>query len=450
MKRFLLFLPISLLVLISCKQQQENLEPSALLSFADSLFQASVDGAFVAGASVIVLQGDDLLLDKSYGFGSLELGVPVPLHASFEIGSVTKQFTAAAILKLEEMGKLSLQDDFTQYVDFDTKGRSIPIQRLLDHTSGIASYTEIDDFWELSIHEYERDTLLRIVEQAGFLFEPGEALIYNNSAYFILGLIIEKVSGKSYEAFLEEQFFGPLDMKSTYYCSTSKVIKNKVYGYGYSPDGLRQKAYLDHTWPYAAGSLCSTTADQLKWLKAIHQDDFLGKKNYKQIITPGTLADGTPVQYAKGLLNQKNYGNHMISHGGGINGFLSESRYFPESDLYIVCLVNTTGPKGAGFFAEQLTWKLLKKEAYPSVDLDLDLESLTGQYTGPVRGRKLEVTISAIENGLSMLVEGSNGPDTLNHYIGNHTWIDGNNSTTIANNEVRIDQGAGYYILKRE
>ena len=126
-----------------------------------------------------------------------------------------------------EEGKLSLDDDITKYVDFDTQGRTVTINQLLNHTSGIASYTEIPDFWPLSIHTFERDTLLSIVEQNGYLFEPGELLIYNNTGYFLLGLIIEKASGKTYEEYLTEQIFDPLKMNNTYYCSTSKVIKNK-------------------------------------------------------------------------------------------------------------------------------------------------------------------------------------------------------------------------------
>lgn len=314
--------------------------------FADSMFQSSVDSGFIAGASVLVVKKGEVLIDKSYGFASLELDVPMPTGASFEIGSVTKQFTSAAILRLMEMGEISLDDDLTQYVDFNTGGRKIKIGDLLDHRSGIPSYTEIPDFWPLSLHAYPRDTLLRIVEKEAFLFEPGSALIYNNSAYYLLGLIIESVADTSYEAFLDDQIFKPLGMGDTYYCSTSEVVPNKVYGYNFGPDGLRQKPYLDHTWPFSAGSLCSTTADLMKWMKALHGGKVLKEPTYLSMITPGSLNDGSRVRYAKGLVNYMNYGHKMIGHGGGINGFLSETLYFPEEDLFIVCLVNTTGPKG--------------------------------------------------------------------------------------------------------
>ena len=451
MKNLLFYCCLGALFFQSCNAPTPNTTTSDLVRFADSLFQTSVDSAFIAGAAVIVHQNGKTLLDKSYGYASLELEVPTPLHANFEIGSVTKQFTGAAILKLEEMGKLSLEDDFTKYLDFDTKGRKVTINQLLDHTSGIASYTEVPTFWPLSYHTYPRDTMLRIIEEEAFLFEPGEAVIYNNTAFFFLGLIIEELSDTTYEAFLKEHIFDPLDMQDTYYCSNSKVVKNKVSGYGYSPKGLQQAAYLDHTWPYAAGSLCSTTPDLLKWLQANHKDKWPNEGQYQKLITPGSLNDGTPINYAKGIGNWVDNGHPIISHGGGINGFLTETRYYPESDLYVITLVNTTGPKGAGFFADQLTWEVLEKEAFPKEELDIPLAGLEGTYTGQVRGRMHSIEIGTLADGITMLNQGAQSPDTLTHYAGASSWRDGNNVITLQENEMRVRQGYGaYYILKKE
>ncbi len=435
--------------LITC-ENVGNDNNSSLQTFADSIFNVHVDSSNIAGASVIVFQQGKMLLNKSYGYASLELSVPMPEDASFEIGSVTKQFTAAAILKLVEAGKLSLEDDFTQYIDFDTKGRKVTINQLLNHTSGISSYTEIREFWDLSLHEYERDSLVRLVEQKDFLFEPGEALIYNNSGYFLLGLIIEKLSEMTYEEYLSEQIFKPLGMNNTYYCSTSKVVKNKVYGYGYSPEGLRQKSYLDHTWPFSAGSLCSTASDLITWMQALHSGEVLNEEFYSALITPGALNDGSQLRYAMGLSNFSNYGNPTISHGGGINGFLSATRYHPEADLYVVCLVNTTGPQGAGFFANQLTWRLLTKNEREGVDLDIDTNSLVGTYTGQVRGRIISVEVGALPDAITTSIVGRDDVDTLSTYIGDNTWVDGNDIIKIENGEYRADQIGGYYILRQD
>nr|WP_288931621.1 serine hydrolase domain-containing protein [uncultured Allomuricauda sp.] len=450
MKQILLLTLSVLLLGTSCQNEKAVSNKSSLEIYADSLFQESVDSSQIAGGAILVFQNGEKLLKKSYGYASIELTAPMPENAQFEIGSVTKQFTAAAILKLVEAKKLSLEDDFTDYIPFDTKGRKITINNLLNHTSGIPSYTEIREFWDLSIQEHPRDSLVRLVERNDFLFEPNEALIYNNSAYFFLGLIIEKVTEQSYEEFLKQEFFEPLGMNSTNYCSNSKVVKNKVYGYNYSPNGLQQKPYLNHTWPYSAGSLCSTTEDLLIWMRALHTGKVLTEPMYQTMISPDNLNDGTAVSYAKGLVNFSNFGHNEIAHGGGIHGFLSDTRYFPEEDLYIICLINTTGPRGGSFFAEEITWKLLDKKEYKQVELDSDFTNIQGTYTGAVRGANVSLEVKSIKNGITLQAVGNDQIDTLKVYIGNNTWMDGNDKITIENNEFRKNNIYNYYILEKE
>ena len=451
MKRSLLFVMlIAFLGAISCRNSSESARVSPLEAYADSLFLTSVDSAHIAGGAILVFQDKKQLLKKGYGMASLELAAEMPDDGQFEIGSVTKQFTAAAVLKLAEAKKLALEDDFTSYLPFDTKGRKITIANLLDHTSGIPSYTEIPEFWDLSIEQHPKDSLVRLVEQKDFLFEPGEALIYNNSAYFFLGLIIEKVTGQDYEEFLKQEIFDPLGMHNTNYCSNSKVVKNKVYGYNFTPDGLQQKPYLNHTWPYSAGSLCSTTEDLLLWMKALHKGEVLTTPMYQALISPAKLNDGTVASYAKGLVNFSNYGYNEISHGGGIHGFLSDTRYYPEEELYIICLVNTTGPKGGSYFADNITWKLLDKKQYQGLVADNDFKAIQGTYTGAVRGFTQSLEVKAIDNAITVQEVGEEVADTLNVYLGNNTWMDGNNKITIDNNEYRVDNIYNFYILKKE
>lgn len=450
MKKVLLILTAIVLVTMSCQEKTEVLETTSIESFIDNLFQENVDSSQIAGGSVLVYQNGKTVLKKSYGYASLELSVPIPEDGVFEIGSVTKQFTAAAILKLVEAKKLSLDDDFTEYLEYDTKGRKVTIDNLLNHTSGIPSYTEISEFWDLSIQEHPRDSLVRLVESKDFLFEPGEALIYNNSAYFFLGLIIEKVTGQTYEEFLQETFFDPLGMTSTSYCSNSVVTKNKVYGYGYTPDGLTQKGYLNHIWPYSGGSLCSSTKDLLTWLTALHNGGILSQELYKSLITPGQLKDGSNVQYAKALVNYSDFGNDRIGHGGGIHGFLTDTRYYPDEDLYIICLVNTTGPKGASSFADDITWELIEKQLPQGIELDIDTKPLEGKYTGAVRGYTRSLEVKSISDGITVQSIGSESIDTLKTYVGNNTWADGNARIIVKNNEYRVLASSAYYILKKE
>jgi CubicO group peptidase (beta-lactamase class C family) len=450
MKNLSLYLLLAILVFSAFSTVNHHTSKpnqDSLPTFADELFQEALDEGAIAGAAVIVYKDGKMLLDKAYGYANLEWKVPLTKDASFEIGSVTKQFTAAAILRLVEKGKLSLEDDFTKYLDFDTRNREITINQLLNHTSGIPSYTELPEFWALSIHGEERDSLVRLVEKNDFLFEPGEAMIYNNSAYFFLGLIIEKVAGMTYEEYLAEQFFTPLGMDNTYYCSSSEVVEKKAYGYNFSPEGLRQKAYLDHTWPYAAGSLCSTTADLLTWMKALHTGKVFDKTSYQSMIMPDALNDGTVIHYAKGLMHYNDYGHECISHGGGIHGFLSDTKYYPKEDLYIICLVNTAGPKGGSYFGNQLTWDLLEKKQPETKPIDMDLKRVEGTYTGQGRGRMLNIEVKALDQALIIDNVGGNDPDTISTYFGEKTWVDDNSFLIFKKNALRINQLSGSYLL---
>ena len=230
---------------------------------------------------------------------------------------------------------------------------------------------------------------------------------------------------QSYGEFLKQEIFDSLGISNTSYYSTTKVVSRKVYGYNYSPKGLQQKPYLDHTWPFAAGSLWSTTEDLLTWMNALHYRQKLADPLYQSLIIPDTLKDGTPLQYAKGLVNHSNFGHKEISHGGGIHGFLSDTRYFPEEDLYIICLINTTGPKGGGFFADDITWKLLDEKEYEGLDLDIDVVQLEGEYTGAARGTTLSLEVNTIANGITVQAVGDEKIDTLEVYVENHPWMDG-------------------------
>jgi CubicO group peptidase (beta-lactamase class C family) len=363
---------------------------------------------------------------------------------------VTKQFTAAAILKLVDAKKLSLDDDFTKYLEFDTKGRKITIAQLLDHTSGLAQAESKEEFMQMTFDEFPQKLMVQLVEPKDFLHEPGEALIYNNTAFVFLGLIIEKVTGKPYEDYLQEVFFDPLDMSNTSYTSNTKVTKNKVSGYGYTPKGLQQNGYLNYDIPYSAGALSSTTEDLLKWMRALHTGKVLSDPMYQSMINPNKLNDGTTVSYAKGLFNFSNYGHQEIGHDGGGFGFLSDTRYFPDDDLYVISLVNNTGPRGGSFFADKITWKLLDKKEYKKVAVDVDTKSIQGVYKGQARDTIQSLEIKSIDNGITRQIIGNEKIDTLKTYIGNNTWMDGNDKITIENNEYRIDKIWNYYILKKE
>ena len=189
----------------------------------DSIVNRPIAAGKMAGASVAVVKGQDTILIKGYGKADLEFDVATPEDAIYEIGSVTKQFTAAAILLLAEQGKLSLTDDITKHFpNYNTQGNRITVRRLLDHTSGIKGYTEIPEFRTLMLVEAPRDSLVGIFSKKPFDFKTGEEEIYNNSAYFLAGLLIEKLSGKSYADFVKENLFDKAGMTNSRYCSEKR------------------------------------------------------------------------------------------------------------------------------------------------------------------------------------------------------------------------------------
>ncbi len=430
----------------------------ALEETLDSLARAHVDSPIVPGVSVAVVRGDEVILQRGYGWVDLEWDVATPTdgHASYEIGSVTKQFTAAAVLLLAEEGRIDLEASFDRYIDYDLRGREVSVRRLLDHTSGIRGYTELPFFGELTPLDLPRDTLVRLVEAEPFQFEPGEALIYNNSGYFFLGLIIEAVSGLSYEDFVRERLFAPAGMVDSYYCSEARVRSRRAHGYdAIGPDEVIRARYLDHTWPYAAGSLCSTVEDLVRWNRAVHEGEILSPASYRSLITAEPLNDGTPTRYAKGISVFVDGDRRVLSHGGGINGFLSSLDYYPDERLSVVVLQNGTGPVGPGELADQLAEAVLGprvESVEPAVTRDLS--RITGEFTGEGRGATVSLVIEAEGRDLTLRrIQGDGSlsePSTL-RYRGGWVWEEGRTTYTFAPEAGRLDVDAisGLYRLRR-
>ncbi|MGH7559401.1 MAG: serine hydrolase domain-containing protein [Gemmatimonadales bacterium] len=417
----------------------------------DSIVAASLTGGRGAGVSVGVMLGRDTVVLKAYGFADLEFGVPTPPDAIYEIGSVTKQFTAAAILLLAEQGKLSLDDEVTRHLpDYPTQGRKFTIRRLLDHTSGIKGYTEMAEFGELSVRKLPRDSLVRLFAAKPFEFEPGEGAIYNNSAYFLLGLIIEKAGGQPYGDFVKQKLFERAGMRNSRYCDERAVVKNRAHGYDMGPGGvLLRAAYLDHTWPYAAGSLCSTAGDLLAWNQALHGGRLLSPASYRELVTPGTLNDGTVLRYAKGLATDSMLGRPALQHGGGIHGFLSDLKYFPADSLHIAVLVNTAGPVNPGAIGTAIARLILGPVPPPTgVAFTGNADDYTGTFHGPARGGPASVTIAKDSTG-ALTWRLRNGQPARMLYFGGEQFRVGTLRLLFVREQgrvtrIRADFGAGF------
>jgi len=412
----------------------------ALVATLDSIASAHVDNEMVPGVAVAVVKDGVTLLEKGYGYVDLEWMIPTPTDASFEIGSVTKQFTAAAVMLLVEEGKLDLDADFTQYLDFDTKGRSIPLRRLLDHTSGIKGYTEMAEvFGDLTPRKLPRDTLVQLLETEPVHFEPGTAWVYNNSGYFLLGLIIEAASEISYEDFVAERLFKPLGMNDSYYCSESAVRPNRAHGYdAVGPGQLIRARYLDHTWPYAAGSLCSSVGDLVRWNLALHGGEVLSESSYEAMITPMPLEDGWPMTYAMGLGVGMHGDTRRIAHGGGINGFVSDGRYFPDEGLIVVALQNSTGANVGALGAALATAVLGPVNAPDPVSATYSgsLDEFVGEYTGAARGPNMTLTVGIDDGALTASI--GDGPAVNVDYQEGLRWRRGGAEMTFMRRDGEI------------
>ncbi|MDB4891517.1 MAG: hypothetical protein JWL61_3372 [Gemmatimonadetes bacterium] len=423
----------------------------------DSIVARALQGGKAAGMSVGVVQGRDTIVLKGYGYADLELDVPTPDRAVYEIGSVTKQFTSSAILLLQERGQLSLDDPITKYLpDYPTQDHAITIRRLLDHTSGIKGYTELPEFGNFMRRHEPRDSLVALFSKKPFDFDTGDDMIYNNSAYFLVGLIIEKVSGTTYADFVKKNLFDKAGMDDSRYCSENAVVKRRAHGYDTGPNGLVRAAYLDHLWPYAAGSLCSTAGDLVAWNRALHGGKILSPASYREITTPGMLNDGSRLRYAKGLAVHELAGHRVIEHGGGINGFLSASNYLPDDDAIVVVLVNSTGPVSPDAIAAQITEAVFGKKNPPSTAFTGDLSRFAGTYGGVGRGRPMTLTIAADSGKLTVLTVGpNNSTPRVARYVGDDTFQIGETRYTFVSENgkvstLRVDAVYGYSHLKRK
>lgn len=292
------------------------------------------------GAVTLIYKNGEVIYRKALGNANLELGIAMTPVNVFEIGSITKQFTAISILMLMEQGKLNLDDEITKFIpDYPTSDKTITVHHLLNHTSGIKSYTSMESFMKNARIDMTPTELINVFKNEPMDFDPGENFLYNNSGYILLGYIIEVVSEQSYADFIEKNIFGKLGMKKSYYGSMSKLIKNRASGYQ-NRNGYINADYLSLTLPYAAGSIMSTVDDLLIWQKALNTNQLITHTSYEKAIHGSTLNDGEHISYGYGLMEGDINGSVSISHGGGIFGYTTHGIYLPEEDVFVSILTN--------------------------------------------------------------------------------------------------------------
>jgi CubicO group peptidase (beta-lactamase class C family) len=294
--------------------------------------------------SALVAENGKVIYKKGFGYANMEWKIPNDVDTKFRLASVTKQFTAAVILKLVEEGKIKLDGKITDYLTDYRKdtGDRVTIHHLLNHTSGIPSYTDQPGFFENDSRDaYSVSDFVKKFASGDLQFEPGSKFVYNNSAYFLLGAIIEKVTGKSYADAVKEYIFTPLGMNNSGYDLFSPVIMKRATGYQRRANSYVNAPYLDMSLPYAAGSLYSTVEDLFLWDQALYGDKLLSPASKQLMFKPGLDEYGYGVGIRERELSDKTK-VPTIGHSGGINGFSTNITRFVNDKHLVVLLDNTS------------------------------------------------------------------------------------------------------------
>jgi len=319
---------IILFFLLSVLCMAQNIE-----SKVDEYINAQMKLSKFSG-SVLIAQEGKILVSKGYGMANLELDVPNTPQTKFRLGSVTKQFTAMAIMQLQEKGLLNVNDPIRKYIPDYPNGDKITIQHLLTHTSGIPNLTDFPEFEKKKMLSLPIDSTIAMFKSRSLEFAPGDSFKYSNSGYILLSYIIEKTSGKPYEVFVQENIFTPLNMTNTGYDHNETILKNRASGYTINDRGLVNAPYVDMTIPTGAGGLYSTTEDLYLWDQALYTEKLVSRISLEKMFTP--FKGG----YAYGWFVDEKLARKRVHHGGGIEGFVTNITRYLDDQVCIIVLAN--------------------------------------------------------------------------------------------------------------
>jgi D-alanyl-D-alanine carboxypeptidase len=314
------------------------------------------------GVSICVRKNGATLFSKGFGLADIETATPMSPASVCRIGSITKQFTASVILQLAQEGKLSLDDTLGVYLPDFPNAKQLGLRRMLSHTSGLGNYTEapIGQFLQASRTDRSTAELVKAMADASpkLVYEPGTAWRYSNTAFVLLGVVIETVSGKSYARAMQERLFAPLGLGHTAVDNAADVVPNRASGYSsarQSASGFENASYIAMSFPGGAGNLRSTAEDLCAWHGALLGGKVLKPESLKAMLTPVTFNDGklptqkngkgeaADIHYGFGIGLEPRDGKPTIAHAGGIQGFISYLETLPDEQVTYAVLLNTDG-----------------------------------------------------------------------------------------------------------
>lgn len=354
------------------------------------------------GTLLVAKQGEILLL-KGCGMAAVEHEIPLRPEHNFRIGSITKQFTAAAVLLLQQQGLLNVHDSIDTYIPGYPNGDKITIHHLLTHTSGIPNLTDLPEYRDVWMKAHTTpEKTLDYFKGRELQFVPGEKAAYSNSGYVLLTYLIEKVSGIAYEQFLLEQVFEPFGMTDTGYDDNGKIVKHRASGYRLFGE-LRYDDYIDMSVPAGAGGLFSTVTDLYRWDRALMSNSVLNQQSTEQMLTPYVSLWGDS-SYGYGTIitderTPQGSTRRCVGHSGGINGYQTEYLHYTDHDVVVIAFSNVI-PSSVGRISKLLASIALGDELdLPQFDKQAGqtdaawLESLAGSYANEDRTHQLHIIL---------------------------------------------------------
>jgi len=411
--------------------QRSTITRDAFRLRADSLVYIYLAESRAPSAAFAVIRGNDTLAYGAHGLADIDAWRAPTATTIYEIGSITKQFTSAAVMKLVEQGRVRLDDDLSKYVpQFPLQGKQVSIRQLLNHTSGIHSYTSSPDWQKTWKDEMSPDAIIKFVAADTFDFAPGTRYRYNNTGYVLLGMVIEKASGQSYAKYLEAQFFKPLGLRQTSYCPSQTSDPAFALGYSKGPTTTVRAQFLHLSHPFSAGALCSTVGDLAKWQRALDGGKAVLPASYALMSTADTLIGGRKINYGFGLVPGEFNGHKTISHTGGINGFATAATYVPDDSLSIVVFTNFDGES-----PQTLVQNLLRvaygvapvarsarpaSGAAPSLPA-ADRDAIVGEYTLQLPGGQA-LPIKFFLDGTRLMAQAQGQGANELQYLGNYAF----------------------------
>ncbi|MFL6373921.1 MAG: serine hydrolase domain-containing protein [Pyrinomonadaceae bacterium] len=402
---------------------------------------ASVLAKPTAGLSVAVARDGRTIFSRGYGIANVEHSVPVSTDTVFHIASISKNILAAVLLQLVESGKLSLDDEVKKYVpETPTHGIPITVRQLINHTSGIYSFTSLPNADSNERLDLTHQQVLDLIKDMPLDFEPGTAWRYDNSAFYIAGMVVERVTDQNYGEYVRQHVFLPLGMASARMCDAHMIVPHLSAGYESNGKAIVNAPFMSWKLPSAAGAICTTAADLIKWQVALDSGRLLSPGMLRLMRTPTTLRDGTVIDYGFGTRVGSMDGHPVLGHTGNGGGFGSVLLNYPNDHLTVVVLMNTGSSSHAALeIAAKIGRMILKVTPEKQVDLPVpadELNVLPGFYDsdeGPVEvftdNSKLHFRIPGTEVSGILKRQGRNwyavNSDTEVHFLvrnGNCVW----------------------------